>query len=474
MLDDNALVQVRVCRFCGHINTGNSSRCNNCWLGLAGISAVGEAEGRRLAQLHRLRYLRSRILRLSLLLALAIGLTAWGVLTFFELGLPPSKPTTRVSATTGPGAWAQAGRTLENTSFIPHSGAPAPAEVKWTFETSKAIFSSPTIVGDRVYVTTEDGRALALDRETGRKAWDFPTGVISDSSPAVAGDLVFFGLRDSRFIALDRETGVQRWERDLGNPVFASPIVLDGTVYVGSADKRIYALDAATGRKLWSFKTEGWITSRVAYADDKIAVTSQNKVLHIIDTKSGRKRFVYDAGWPIAGAPAIREGKVYFAANNGTVWAVNLDTITYPFERAWWTFQLNLFAWGIIDDVAQQKGTVWGNNIGGRVSAGPAIAHDRVYLARRNGRVVALDADKGDELWSQNLGTIITAQPVVAGGTVLIGTRYGALFGLDAFTGEKLWVFETGGEISASPVVVGNMMFVASHDGKLYAARMSE
>ena len=461
--------RVLVCRFCGQVNDGALSHCSNCRLSLAGITTVHESEGRRLSRLIRLPDIRNRYIRYGILLTLAIGLTVWGVLVFFEIGPSPSKATTTVSAATGFQAWAQAGRTPDNTGFTPDSAPLSQLETKWTFATSQPITTSPAVLGDRVYLTTEDGRALALDRDTGRQIWEYHTDAPVYSSPAVAGDLVYFGLPSKRFVALDRETGVLRWEIDLGNPVLADPIVVDGTVYVGSTDSRLYALDAATGRKLWSYKTEDWIYARVAFVDDLVAINSRDGLLHIVDTKTGRKRFVYDSGWSMNGGPVIHEDKVYFMSNRGTVWAVDRNTITYPFERAWWTVRFNLYIWGALSSAPGQKGTVWGASVDGRAHSSLAIGHGMVYAATDKGGVFAIDADTGERLWSTDLGMSISSDPVVAGETLLVGTLDGTLYGLDAFTGQQLMTFKTDGEITASPVVVGDTMYVTSRDGNLYA-----
>ena len=119
-------------------------------------------------------------------------------------------------------------RTPENSASTQDQGPQTPVELQWTYSTARPILAAPAVVADRIYITTGDGRAVALERDTGQPVWEFPTLVPSDTAPAVAGDLLFFGLRNKRFVALDRATGELRWEKDLGNPVLASPIVADG------------------------------------------------------------------------------------------------------------------------------------------------------------------------------------------------------------------------------------------------------
>ncbi len=405
-------------------------------------------------------------------IALLLALILWWVTVSFNLTalfFPPPEATTRISAHAGPETWAQMRRTAQNNASTPDPGPQMPVEVRWTFNTDGPILAGPAVVAGRIYITTGDGRALALERDTGQPVWEFPTVVPSDTSPAIAGDLLFFGLRNKRFIALNRETGDLLWEKDLGNPVLASPVVADGTVYIGSTNRQLYALDVATGEERWTITVGGWIVAPVAYRDDQVAVASQDGLLHIVEAKTGRTRFVYDAGWPIMGAPAIHEDRVLVVSHRGTVWSLDWNSSTFPLERLWWAARVNLFVWGLLPSVPNQQGAVWASGIGDSVSLSPATAHDAVYVASAGGKVVSLDIDTGSERWATQLDEKITAGPIVTGNTLLVGSEHGTLYALDSFTGQEEWTFQTGGKISATPVVVGDMLYVASHDGNLYA-----
>ena len=430
---------------------------------------VTETQGELMARRRRLGFLRNRLARYAILLALASGFTVWGVLVFFELGPNPPEATTGISASQAPGSWAQGRRTPQNTGFTPDQ-APIPQRVEWTYSSSEPLLSSPAVVDDRVYFTTEGGRAIALDRRTGQVTWEYAIGGASDSTPAIAGELAIFGARTGRVIAVDRRTGILRWDTPVGGGVYASPIVVDGSVYVGAGDHNIYALDAATGKQRWSFETTDWIVASVAYADNAVVVVSTDSIVHVIDTKTGRKRFVYDSGLPrYRSGPAIHGDLAYFNSAGGSVWGIERGAITYPFERAIWRWEVQLAAWGMLSRIPQQKGTVWNRGVGGDLRGTPAVAHNTVYTVNEQGKVFALDASTGVERWTTDLEAKITASPSVAGATVLIGTKEGVVFGLDAHTGKVLWDFKTGGEIADSPVVVGEGIYVVSKEGTLFA-----
>ena len=201
----------------------------------------------------------------------------------------PPRATTSVSASLEPHTWALVRRTPHNSGFIPDP-APFPHRVRWTYSTTKPLLASPAVVEHHVYLTTGDGRTIALDRHTGQPVWEYHSGWPSSSTPAVAGDVVIFAMRPGRVVALHRQTGARRWETDLRHPILASPIVVHGTVYIGAADKQLYALDAATGRQRWAFAAKDWIVSAVAYADDRVIVASQHSRVHVVGAETGRQR----------------------------------------------------------------------------------------------------------------------------------------------------------------------------------------
>jgi eukaryotic-like serine/threonine-protein kinase len=467
--------EVRVCRACGHIDPADSrGRCPTCGVFLE-FAIVPRPEAEQIARQRRRRILQRRVIRLTVLLAMVGGVTIWALGAYFDLGPSPPSATTSLSARLGLDIWGQIGRTPENSGFTPEA-APFPHQVAWTYRTSKPLLASPAVVDPHVYLTTGDGRTIALDRLTGQPVWEFYTGWLSSSTPAVAGESVIFAIRPGRVVSLNRQTGARLWDIHLKRPILASPVVVNGTVYIGAADKHLYALDAATGRQRWDFATQDWIVSAVAYAGDRVIVASQDSRIHVVGAETGRRRLLYETGIGrhIGAAPAVQGDRAYFVSVGGRVWAIDWRDTTYPLERGLLFWQTNLYLWGFLSTPPVQKGSVWSRRIGGDVRHTPALAHDAVYVTTSRGKVVALDAATGAERWQADVGVNITAAPTVAGATVLIGTESGVVFGLDAHTGERRWEFKTEGKITGSPIVAGDTMYVASHDGALYAVTGSE
>ncbi len=443
-----------------------------------GLVRTSRSEAEQIAWRRRRRALLRRICSLGLVVILVGGATFWLLRFFLEWGPNPPRATTQISARVAPNTWAQSRRTPQNTGFTPES-PPESHHVRWTYRTNKALHASPAVAGAHVYLTTEDGRAFALDRVTGVEKWAYVSGSLSASTPAVTEDLVIFSIRPGRVIALDRHTGEQRWQTDLRHAIMSliSPLVVKGSVYIGASDHKLYALDAATGRQRWAFATKDWILSTAAYTttDDRVIVTSKDTLVYVVGAKTGRQRLAYPTGWGLHGGAgvAIEGERAYFGSSGGRVSAMAWRNITYPWEKPLRLWRGRLYMWGVLKNAPEQKGRVWSTRIGGEVVHPPAIAHQAVYAVTVERGVASLAADTGTIHWQVKLDVDITAAPTVAGHTVLVGTETGVV-GLDALSGTRRWAFRTNGKVTGSPIVAEGMMFVASHDGVLYAVAASE
>jgi outer membrane protein assembly factor BamB len=102
--------------------------------------------------------------------------------------------------------------------------------------------SSPAIAGDRVFVGI-DRNLTALDRATGRVLWQAPTGRKVDSTPLVVGDVVYVGSDDRTFYAFDAATGRKVWSYATGGRVSSSPTSGEGLILIGSDDGALYAFE---------------------------------------------------------------------------------------------------------------------------------------------------------------------------------------------------------------------------------------
>jgi outer membrane protein assembly factor BamB len=106
----------------------------------------------------------------------------------------------------------------------------------------------------------------------------------------------------------------------------------------------------------------------------------------------------------------------------------------------------------------------WKFDTQGRVLTSAAIADDFVVASSESGKIVSVDAERGQLRWEFATGQPIRCSPAVAGGMVYCGSDNGILYALEAQTGKLLWQFAAGGPIQASPAVVGGVIVFGAND----------
>lgn len=461
---------VRVCRYCEHINCGtDTERCINCWGSLTEVEAVPWNHLRR-TKLRRAISLKRLVLTTGMLTLAAF--VSWRIAVLFALDsiiFPPPSATTSLGAESNSQSWDQARRTPGNSGFTP-AEAPVPKRVLWDFSTSKPLLAGPAVSGGRVYLSTQDGRTVALDQDSGKTIWEHRSGLPSSSTPALAGDLVVTALLPGLVVALDMDTGETRWEVDLKGPIYSSPVVEDGSVYIGAGNNHLYALDVTNGNERWVFDAGDWVVASIAYSDEAIAVVTQFSDVFLVDPDTGRRHLYFDTGYVrFGGGPVIYGDSVYIPSDRGWLWAIDRHSRGFPFERIMWKVKLNLYVWGLIDEKPIQRGGLWSHRLGGDLKFTSAAAHNTVYVTNIQGQLFARDAATGKPRWTADIGQQISTAPIVSGQTVLLGTPGGQVYGIDALTGAASWDFDIGDPISASPIVAGTMMYVVTTEGNLYA-----
>lgn len=99
----------------------------------------------------------------------------------------------------------------------------------------------------------------------------------------------------------------------------------------------------------------------------------------------------------------------------------------------------------------------------------PAVAGERLYVADRKGRVVALDAASGKRLWSTETRTALAAGPGVGEGMVVVGSSDAEVIALDAGDGTVRWRVEVSSEVLSVPRIDLDKVIVQTADGSIAA-----
>jgi polyvinyl alcohol dehydrogenase (cytochrome) len=394
--------------------------------------------------------------------------------------------------------WNGWGFDLANTRFEPANVAKlSPGQISrikliWAFGVPSAsdLYDQPTIVGGRIYLSSDTGTVYSLDAATGCVYWSFQaqTGVRSAMTvgpPKLGSDdqFVFFGDLHGNAYALNALTGEQVWKITIDphpeSRIIASPKLYRNRLYVPVASLEeaesgsvgyscctfrgmVVALDTATGRQIWKTYT--------------IPDTPKT-----IQKNSLGKDYWGPSGAGVWNSPTIdaKRNALYIGTGNGfsdpptrfsdAVMAMDLDT-----GQVLWSFQAtaNDVSSAVCMAALLAHGHPNGNGVvqlpgmaarppekcpaqGGPdwdFAASPILAtlpnaENILVAGQKSGTVWGLDVDnKGAVVWSQDVARVLPG----GGGEIIFGgaadsnnayfnLRSGGLVALDLATGVEKW-----------------------------------
>ena len=177
----------------------------------------------------------------------------------------------------------------------------------WLVPRVKAV--APLVTRGGLVFAVTDAEILAMRAADGAIAWRHPAGGVREP-PAVDGDRLYVGANDGRIVAIDVATGTLRWERYVSGGVTALA-AYRGLVYAGAGDKHLYCLDARNGGVKWPIRVGSFVTGRIAVDDERVYFAALDNVVRAVDRTNGNQRWKTPlARRPIAGVHAL--GHVVF------------------------------------------------------------------------------------------------------------------------------------------------------------------
>jgi len=291
---------------------------------------------------------------------------------------------------------------------------------RWQRSLGDAVYGTPLVAGDRVFVLGYSGKLYALRLSDGRRIWTATIGSDFDSTPAIWNNLVVVPGADASggfMAAYDVASGARRWRTRLSTNAHAfitAPAVFGSSLYL-SAGTTVYSLSASTGHIRWKTSVSA---SEYGIVDGPVAV-------------SGGGEYVVAAG------------------NDGHVYSLNALT-----------------------------GAVrWDVKAGGGIHrGGPAIYSGIVYVPEGRGDgsegggfdICALQVSDGRLLWRSYAGDDVHVTPAAGKGLVVIGSIDEGLRALDSRTGALRWTAPYEGEVWGAPVLANGVVYVGT-DQRLVA-----
>ena len=332
------------------------------------------------------------------------------------------------------------------------------------------LYSSPSVVGDRLYVSSSGGSTFqafglihCINATDGAPLWSFKTAYKGFSSPVLAGGRVYIGEglhhhTDARLYCLDAGTGDFVWDFQTRSHVESTPTVVNGRVIFGAGDDGVYCLDASSGAEIWH--TEGLHVdlSPSVVADTVLVGTGYGETgVYVLDLETGDVLWSLPTEYGVWGSPSVQAGKAYFGLGNG------------DFARS----DPEPYGALLCVDLATRE-QAWIYETKDAVLTAPAVVGNDVYFGSRDWHLYALNATDGTFRWRYDAGAPVLASPAVAQGLVYTASEDGEVAAIDRVTGEPRWqVYLTDAgypqlRVLASPAIRGGQLFIGASEAGMF------
>jgi outer membrane protein assembly factor BamB len=134
-----------------------------------------------------------------------------------------------------------------------HQPGPLGHEVpRGVYPPGAEIIRSPAVADDSAYFSSAERGVICVDL-SGKLNWKRELGTAVYGTPAVTADAVYVGDMEGRVHALDRKTGEVKWTKPIATFGIEMPLLAhQGVLYFGSWDGQLYAVNAADGARQWA------------------------------------------------------------------------------------------------------------------------------------------------------------------------------------------------------------------------------
>jgi outer membrane protein assembly factor BamB len=347
--------------------------------------------------------------------------------------------------------WSMYNHDAANTGYTTSQGPKEMPDLLWTYPPSWleapswVSASAPVISNGRLFFSSSDyfGKytLYAVNASTGQEIWTKPYGLNLKSqelpvSPAVKGDIVYtcsyayYAVTGDLLLNYSSQTIVRIVGHVQPSNSFNSPTISDDTIFLSYPGSLLFsgggiiAIDSNSGKLKWSFTTNGSVAAVPAVVDGKVYFSAYDGKVYALDSSTGAEVWERALGQPslvpMDSSPTVIDGHVYigtsaaFMSNSNTFYC--LDTQT---GRTIWTFHTDdsktsiavnhglvcLTSGGNVYSLKADNGAkVWSmafaNASQSFVSSSLALTGDIVYVAASNGKLLALDVSNGNNLWN--------------------------------------------------------------------------
>jgi outer membrane protein assembly factor BamB len=223
----------------------------------------------------------------------------------------------------------------------------------------------PSVSDDRVYFPSADGTLYCLNKNDGTVIWKFKGKDSFKATPAIFGDKIVASGLDHHVYCLNAGDGSVVWDYETGFEVDGSTILSDGKLYFGGEDRNFYCLNFADGSLVYKVPV-GSVEASITMKDGRIYLGTEGGDLYCINPADGSFIWKVRIGVDSDSTPAVANGMLYTAAEDGVVRAYKADH--------------GELVWSFVTDGARLGNA--SEHLG--IWASPILVNGRIYIGAGN------------------------------------------------------------------------------------------
>lgn len=274
------------------------------------------------------------------------------------------------------------------------------------------VFLLPLILKEIAVTTSRDGVLNIISLATGDFEEDIELNSVISAGLGGNEDVWLVATQDAHVIAVDAQSRSVRWRTRVPSEVLARPVIHKDSVIVRTIDGKILSLNIDSGKIRWQYQR--------AIPDLTLRGTSE---------------------------PIVTRDKIYAGLADGRLLAISPDNgdVIWDVALAVPAGRSEIQRLVDIDGDAELYGRV-------------------LYAASFQGRIAAIDVDRGQFLWARDFSTHTGV--VLDKDTLYSSDENGHIWALDRLNGATLWKQEKLAHRSLTrPTIIGDYLAVGDFEG---------
>lgn len=352
-------------------------------------------------------------------------------------------------------------------------------EVAWEKDLGQSVRSSPIILGDTAYFSSEEALVVAVDMKTGEVDWK--KGRIGSSVTPVANERYVFASSDTgNFQAFLRKNGRVKGETFLDSYATGLGLIDETAFLVTTRANKVFNVQTRkrfTGsvplKSNWSMDlNELWKgTSAPVIAGDK-ALMNTEEGLVAVSLSSGKKLWPNNPG--ATDEPMQNQQGIVMEGGNAIVNFKDEDFFMHATPASDGNVVYTATKEGLAAHQVLDGEQLWSIKLTSPSSTSLTLGHEFLYFGTRDGHLVAVSTQSKEETLRVKLGNgSVFTSPVVFGDKILAGSSDGTLSLHNAFSGAKIAESKaaSGTKMYATPAITNDYIFAISGKGKMVCYR---